>query len=128
MVGGGIAGLAAATGLAERGVAVTLVEAAPTLGGRVRAWPIAVDGGPTTMSRGFHAFFRQYYNLRALMRRADEIYPGWDFAGNVGYSTPEHREAILANGISPLHRRSFASVAYSQLELDEGAYSKQHAA
>ena len=30
VVGGGIAGLAAATGLAERGVAVTLVEAAPT--------------------------------------------------------------------------------------------------
>ena len=23
------------------------------------------------MSRGFHAFFRQYYNLRALLRRAD---------------------------------------------------------
>ncbi len=51
------------------------------------------------------------------MHRADEIYPGWGFAGNVGYSTPEHREAILSNGISPLHRRSFASVAYSQLEL-----------
>ena len=58
------------------------------------------------------------------MRRADELYPGWDFAGNVGYSTPEHRDAILANGISPLHRRSFASVAYSQLELTEGAYEE----
>ena len=71
VVGGGIAGLAAATGLAERGVAVTLVEAAPTLGGRVRAWPVAVDATATTMSRGFHAFFRQYYNLRALLRRTD---------------------------------------------------------
>lgn len=71
VVGGGIAGLTAATALAERGVAVTLVEAAPTLGGRVRAWPVEVDGSPTTMSRGFHAFFRQYYNLRALLRRAD---------------------------------------------------------
>jgi ribonuclease HII len=54
------------------------------------------------------------------MRRADAVYPGWGFAGNVGYSTPEHREAILARGISPLHRRSFASVAYSQLDLDWG--------
>jgi isorenieratene synthase len=70
-VGGGIAGLAATTGLAERGVAVTLVEAAPTLGGRVRAWPVRVEGVEATMSRGFHAFFRQYYNLRALLRRAD---------------------------------------------------------
>jgi len=71
VVGGGIAGLTAATALAERGVAVTLVEAQPTLGGRVRAWPVDVGGDATTMSRGFHAFFRQYYNLRALLRRAD---------------------------------------------------------
>jgi ribonuclease HII len=51
------------------------------------------------------------------MRRADRVYPGWDFAGNVGYSTPEHRDAIREVGISALHRRSFNSIAYSQLEL-----------
>ncbi len=71
VAGGGIAGLAAATALAERGVPVQLIEPEPQLGGRVRAWPIDVGGHPTTMSRGFHAFFRQYYNLRALLRRAD---------------------------------------------------------
>ena len=68
VVGGGIAGLAAATVLAERGVSVTLLEASDRLGGRVAAWPLA-DG--RTMSRGFHAFFRQYYNLRALLGRVD---------------------------------------------------------
>ncbi len=51
------------------------------------------------------------------MRRVAELYPRWNFAGNVGYSTPEHREAIMEHGICSLHRRSFASVAYSQLEL-----------
>jgi ribonuclease HII len=51
------------------------------------------------------------------MHRAAQTYPGWDFATNVGYSTPEHRAAIEANGISVLHRRSFQSIAYSQLEL-----------
>jgi ribonuclease HII len=51
------------------------------------------------------------------MRRADGAYPGWDFAGNVGYSTPEHRDAILDRGICDLHRRSFQSIAYSQLGL-----------
>lgn len=72
VVGGGIAGLAAATGLAERGVRVRLVEAQDSLGGRVRAWPVTLPTGErVTMSRGFHAFFRQYYNLRALLRRAD---------------------------------------------------------
>jgi ribonuclease HII len=53
------------------------------------------------------------------MHRAAELYPGWEFETNVGYSTPEHREAIMANGICPLHRRSFASVAYSQLDLGD---------
>lgn len=68
VIGGGIAGLAAATGLVERGARVTLLEREATLGGRVRSWDLA-DG--RTMSRGFHAFFRQYYTLRALLRRTD---------------------------------------------------------
>ncbi|MEV8554169.1 NAD(P)/FAD-dependent oxidoreductase [Streptomyces glaucescens] len=72
VIGGGIAGLAAATALAERGVAVTLYERRPYLGGRVGGWPTRLrDGSTVTMSRGFHAFFRQYYNLRGLLRRTD---------------------------------------------------------
>ncbi len=72
VVGGGIAGLTAALGLAERGVRVTVVERAEHLGGRVRSWPVTLpDGGSGQMSRGFHAFFRQYYNLRAVLRRTD---------------------------------------------------------
>ena len=51
------------------------------------------------------------------MRRAAEVHRGWEFETNVGYSTPEHRAAIAANGISPLHRMSFASIAYQQLAL-----------
>jgi ribonuclease HII len=51
------------------------------------------------------------------MRRAEGSYPGFGFAENAGYSTPEHRAAIVASGPSRLHRRSFASIAYSQLEL-----------
>jgi isorenieratene synthase len=72
VVGGGIAGLTAALGLAERGVRVTVLERADELGGRVRAWPVVLpDGSEVRMSRGFHAFFRQYYNLRAVLRRTD---------------------------------------------------------
>lgn len=51
------------------------------------------------------------------MRGVADIHPGWGFDEHVGYSTPEHRRAIEQIGISPLHRRSFQSVAYSQLEL-----------
>ncbi|ORV97866.1 FAD-dependent oxidoreductase [Mycobacterium kyorinense] len=71
VVGGGIAGLAAATGLAERGVAVEVIERETYLGGRAGGWTEHRDGAEFPMNRGFHAFFRQYYNLRALLRRTD---------------------------------------------------------
>jgi ribonuclease HII len=53
------------------------------------------------------------------MREAADRHPGWGFEEHVGYSTPEHRAAIEELGISPLHRRSFQSVAYTQLGLEE---------
>ncbi len=52
------------------------------------------------------------------MHGAEERYPGFGFAENVGYSTPGHRAAIIRDGPSGLHRRSFASIAYSQLSLE----------
>ena len=71
VVGAGIAGLAAATGLAERGISVDVIEREEYLGGRVGAWTEHYRGVEVAMNRGFHAFFRQYYNLRALLRRVD---------------------------------------------------------
>ncbi len=76
VIGGGIAGLAAATGLAERGVTVDVIERESSLGGRVAGWTEKLTEGPlagteVANNRGFHAFFRQYYNLRALLRRSD---------------------------------------------------------
>jgi ribonuclease HII len=63
------------------------------------------------------------------MHRAAERYPGWGFEKHVGYSSPEHRAAIDEIGISPLHRRSFRSVAYTQLGLGdaiEGEFDDEH--
>ena len=75
VVGGGLAGMAAAVSLAERGAVVTVREAESVLGGRLSSWPDTLDdaagGGPIQMERGFHAFFRQYYNTRAFLRRVD---------------------------------------------------------
>lgn len=70
VVGGGIAGMAAAVVLAERGIRTSVLERQPWLGGRAGAFPVRLATGETVqMDRGFHAFFRQYYNLRALLRR-----------------------------------------------------------
>jgi isorenieratene synthase len=72
IVGGGLAGLAAATVLAERRQSVVLFERERYLGGRVGSWSDRLaDGTPFQMERGFHAFFRNYKNLRALLRRVD---------------------------------------------------------
>ncbi|MGH3913306.1 MAG: FAD-dependent oxidoreductase [Pseudonocardiaceae bacterium] len=74
VVGGGIAGVAATVALAERGIDVHLLEREAHLGGRLRGWPTTLaDGSTVTMTRGFHAFFRQYYNLRALLHRVDPL-------------------------------------------------------
>jgi isorenieratene synthase len=77
VVGAGIAGLAAAVGLADRGVCVDVLEQRDYLGGRVGGWSETLaDGSSGSMNRGFHAFFRQYYNLRALLRRGDPSLSG----------------------------------------------------
>ncbi|WP_372718857.1 NAD(P)-binding protein, partial [Immundisolibacter sp.] len=76
VLGGGLAGVAASCILAERGAQVTLLESAPGLGGRLAAWPVEVAGERFEMDRGFHAFFRHYYNLRALLRRVDPALSG----------------------------------------------------
>ena len=56
VVGGGLAGLVAATRLAEAGADVTLYERRPTVGGRVRTRE--VDG--FTLDRGFQVLFTSY--------------------------------------------------------------------
>ncbi len=43
----------------------------------------------------------------ALMVSYDEVYPGYDFASSKGYGSARHREAIVAKGLTPIHRVSF---------------------
>lgn len=69
VIGGGIAGISAASNLAERGFKVTLFEKEKYLGGKVGAWTFESKGETLNMEHGFHAFFRQYYNLLDYMRR-----------------------------------------------------------
>jgi ribonuclease HII len=51
-----------------------------------------------------------------LMHRLSRRYPGYAWDTNVGYSTPEHRAAIQALGVTPHHRLTFAGLQY-ELEI-----------
>ena len=42
-----------------------------------------------------------------LMVEYDKIFPGYDFAGNKGYGSANHIEALKKQGPTPIHRRSF---------------------
>lgn len=77
----------------------------------------AVVGGDATSAAIAAASIIAKVSRDRFMHRADEVHPGWEFATHVGYSTPEHRDAILRQGVSPLHRMSFQSTAYQQLAL-----------
>ncbi|MGL5921905.1 FAD-dependent oxidoreductase [Chroococcidiopsis sp.] len=67
VVGGGLAGLACAYELSQRGFAVTLLERSPQLGGKIASWQVEAAGETFMMEHGFHGFFPQYYNLKSIV-------------------------------------------------------------
>ncbi len=124
-----------ARGIDDRGLHVTNIEALANALER-----LAPDGEATCLVDGFslrgcavpHRAVVEGDGTSAAIAAASVIakvtrdrymhgaageHPGWGFEEHVGYSTPEHRAAIERLGISPLHRRSFQSVAYAQLEI-----------
>jgi isorenieratene synthase len=102
VLGAGIAGMSAAAVLAERGFSVTLLERNRYLGGKMGAWPVSLGRGfKTSVEHGFHAFFRQYYNLRGFMEKTGSIHhlvPISDYQ----IATPERRYSFREVGTTPV--------------------------
>ncbi len=74
VIGGGLAGVSAAIILAERGFQVELFERDNFLGGKLGSWNVKfADGFETNVEHGFHAFFRQYYNLRRILGKINAL-------------------------------------------------------
>lgn len=71
VIGAGIAGISAASNLAERGFEVDLFEKSNYLGGKVGSWQFESNGEILRAEHGFHAFFRQYFNLLEYMKKID---------------------------------------------------------
>lgn len=45
-----------------------------------------------------------------MMAALDQVFPGYGWAGNAGYGTRAHQEALLTLGVTPHHRKSFAPI------------------
>src|SRR6478672_9243703 len=92
IVGGGLAGLAAAVELVDAGRRVTVLEKRAVLGGKVSSWR---DGDGDAVESGLHVFFGSYTHLLALMRRVG-AYPhiGWK-AHTIQVAQPGGRTATF---------------------------------
>ncbi len=46
-----------------------------------------------------------------IMRELDLTYPTYGFKSHKGYITKTHTDALIAHGVTPVHRRSFSNIA-----------------
>jgi squalene-associated FAD-dependent desaturase len=112
IVGGGLAGLASAAALADRGVRVTLLESRPRLGGRASSFTDAATGETIDncqhVAMGCCTNFREFCRLLKidhLFRDEREL----TFIGPDGRSYPWR----IANLPAPLHlAKAFAGLGY----------------
>lgn len=96
---------------------------------RIRPDHVLVDGLPADLGLPCTAYVRGDRQVRAiaaasivakvardrLMVDLDARFPGYGFAGNKGYGSAQHLEALDRLGPSPVHRRSFAPCSTSRL-------------
>ncbi len=52
-----------------------------------------------------------------IMRHLNQLYPGYGFDEHKGYGTARHLEALRERGPCPLHRRSFAPVSQTRMDV-----------
>jgi ribonuclease HII len=78
----------------------------PQVAGEVQA---IVKGDLTVPAIGAASILAKVTRDREMLA-LEEVYPGYGFAKHKGYPTKAHREALLALGASPVHRRSYAPV------------------
>ncbi len=65
-----------------------------------------IDGDARSLSIACASIVAKVYRDR-ILKTYDRIYPQYGFKQHKGYPTVSHRKAILENGLSPIHRRTF---------------------
>lgn len=82
-------------------------------GNRMPQWPwrgeTLVEGDGRSLSIALASIAAKQAR-DAEMAALDRTYPGYGWAHNAGYGTAEHKAALIALGVTPHHRRTFAPV------------------
>ncbi len=79
-----------------------------------------IKGDALSMSIGAASILAKVTRDR-IMKEYDCLYPEYGFAKHKGYPTKQHKEALKAYGITPIHRKTFQpviDVMNEQLTLD----------
>lgn len=112
IIGGGLAGLAAAVALSDRGVRVTVIERAVHLGGRARSWRDEETGD--TIDVGPHILLSEYANMLALLERLGT-------RGDIGWQTEkfltvveQRRTTTIRNHRLPAPLHSLPSLMHAR--------------
>lgn len=71
-----------------------------------------IDGDAKSLSIACASVIAKVYRDR-ILKTYDSIYPQYGFKKHKGYPTLAHRKAIMENGLSPIHRRTF------QVKIDQ---------
>jgi ribonuclease HII len=79
-----------------------------------------IDGDATSAAVAAASVIAKTTRDRMMIGSAHATWPQFGFARHVGYATREHQDALRSGGLSPLHRRSFRSVAYPEMYLFDG--------
>ena len=93
--------------ISQLGVSPDLLlnDAVTIPGVSIKQVPI-IKGDAKSMSIGAASIIAKVTRDR-LMVQYDDVFPGYDFAGNKGYGSAKHIEALKKYGPTPIHRRSF---------------------
>ena len=93
--------------ISQLGVSPDLLlnDAVTIPGVSIKQVPI-IKGDAKSMSIGAASIIAKVTRDR-LMVQYDDVFPGYDFAGNKGYGSAKHIEALKKYGPTPIHRKSF---------------------
>lgn len=93
---------------------VALIDAMPVQSDKIRTLSI-VHGDALSASIAAASIIAKVTRDR-IMERIDVIYPEYGFAGNKGYGSGAHMQAIMSKGATCWHRRSYEPVKSIGLE------------